>query len=418
MSNAPHRDGHLDEVKTEGIRGWAWDRRRPHAAAVVDVFIDGELFTRVAANQFRRDLLRAGIGDGAHAFVVPLPAWASDGRPHLVSLRFADSEQSLVGSPRPFQTDAPWEGAAVKDESDDSWDGLDRVLAAAESKRRLAVIAMYQPVPFTLGYQAHLGRALRDAGCAVLAVRARAAGERVVPGERPDWADGVLHRGNRGWDFGSWRAAWPSLAPVRGALDELILANDSVFGPLWPLDEPFARMAATGADVWSVTDSYEIAYHLQSYFVVLRRRALASDALQVVLGGASSIRTKDEAVLRGEVALTQLLLRAGLRAAVLCPYGEVSSAWLAELPARARGPTVRAVAASVRRGQPMNPTHFFWTTLLRTFRCPFLKRDLVLQNPMGLPDLHLLAPLVREGSGYPLELIEEARRLWPGSRAP
>ncbi len=35
-------------------------------------------------------------------------------------------------------------------------------------------------------------------------------------------------------------------------------------------------------------------------------------------------------------------------------------------------------------GTPLNPTHFFWDTLITDFNCPFIKRELIRENPVGI----------------------------------
>jgi hypothetical protein len=42
--------------------GWAWDANHPNTSINVDVYDGNTLIATVAANQFRQDLLNAGIG--------------------------------------------------------------------------------------------------------------------------------------------------------------------------------------------------------------------------------------------------------------------------------------------------------------------------------------------------------------------
>src|SRR5207253_932007 len=53
---------------------------------------DGECqLAQVTANQYRSDLRRAGIGDGRHAFIIPLPAASPPGAPQMLHLRCAET---------------------------------------------------------------------------------------------------------------------------------------------------------------------------------------------------------------------------------------------------------------------------------------------------------------------------------------
>ncbi|MDO4161944.1 MAG: rhamnan synthesis F family protein [Pseudomonadota bacterium] len=67
-------------------------------------------------------------------------------------------------------------------------------------------------------------------------------------------------------DFGAWqymiaKLGWEKLVQY----DELILCNDSVYGPLYDLENFFRLMERRGYDFWSVTSDYEQNFHLHSY---------------------------------------------------------------------------------------------------------------------------------------------------------
>ena len=61
-----------------------------------------------------------------------------------------------------------------------------------------------------------------------------------------------------------------------------MLANDSVYGPLFDLKEILARCDAS-ADIWGMTDNRAGGYHLQSYFLLFRGRALVCPEADGVL---------------------------------------------------------------------------------------------------------------------------------------
>ena len=67
-------------------------------------------------------------------------------------------------------------------------------------------------------------------------------------------------------DFGCWqyliaKLGWEKLEKY----DELILCNDSVYGPLYNLEDFFRSMERKGYDFWSATSDYENHFHLHSY---------------------------------------------------------------------------------------------------------------------------------------------------------
>lgn len=69
------------------------------------------------------------------------------------------------------------------------------------------------------------------------------------------------------YDFGSWAELYFMVREALVLYDEVILTNDSVFGPLYPLEEVFAKMSDCKASAWS------LCYNrfMMSFFVVLKR---------------------------------------------------------------------------------------------------------------------------------------------------
>jgi hypothetical protein len=70
--NGPIR-GLVESAHAGRITGWAQYRMSPDAPVCLDVFLGGTRRARILANLYRPDLRQAGIGDGGHAFDVPLP---------------------------------------------------------------------------------------------------------------------------------------------------------------------------------------------------------------------------------------------------------------------------------------------------------------------------------------------------------
>jgi len=88
----------LDTVTREQVKGWAQDRGLPGARLSLLITVDDELVARVLADEFRADLLKAGIGDGRHAFNVELNGALPLGS-HLLAVRREDDGSHLRGSP-------------------------------------------------------------------------------------------------------------------------------------------------------------------------------------------------------------------------------------------------------------------------------------------------------------------------------
>jgi len=94
--------GVLDVVGCDIIGGWAADREQPDVPVNVDIS-DGEvLLATLSANQFRWDLVDAGIGNGSHGFSYAPPAQLKDGRAHLIRAKISATDTDLKGPVKPL----------------------------------------------------------------------------------------------------------------------------------------------------------------------------------------------------------------------------------------------------------------------------------------------------------------------------
>jgi len=93
----------------------------------------------------------------------------------------------------------------------------------------------------------------------------------------------ILKRENIGLDFSAWKSAIDQIGVDKLAeYDELILCNCSCYGPIYPFAECFQKMEEEKCDFWGLYRHPEIKglfpAHLQSYFLVLRKSILESNA--------------------------------------------------------------------------------------------------------------------------------------------
>jgi len=215
----------------------------------------------------------------------------------------------------------------------------------------------------------------------------------------------VIVRENTGYDFGSWKTGLLR-GPAPEGYEALIITNDSVFGPVRDLGPVVGRMMREPCDFWGITDSEELFYHLQSYFVCFKPAAFRSPAFARFWERYPFTHHKRFAIWNGEVLLTQTLLKAGLAARAVCPYPDI------RLSLEQRGTYMLSylVLALLRSylGWPLNSTHFFWDSLLLHNEMPFLKKELVLDNPMRLGNLGEIPQVLKAVGPYPYELIAEA----------
>jgi lipopolysaccharide biosynthesis protein len=195
----------------------------------------------------------------------------------------------------------------------------------------------------------------------------------------------VETKDNTGFDFGMWRHALDAVD--LGAWDELLLSNSSMFGPIFPLVEMFDRMASVDCDFWGATDNREMDWHIQSYFLAFRRRALDSPAFAAFWRTVLPYTNKNQVIRSYEVGLSELLVENGLRGRAYVPVETLFPPWPLE-----------ALFKHKRR----SATTFHPMRLIAR-RMPFVKADTLRDNPGKVP----LRPIYRamEKAGYDTSMV-------------
>ncbi|MGI8542199.1 MAG: choice-of-anchor Q domain-containing protein, partial [Aridibacter sp.] len=100
-------NGFFEFADCSSISGWAWDQQQPDTPVDVNIYADDNLVATVSADQFRQDLLDAGIGNGVHGFSLATPAILKDGQPHQIRVQIASTASELNDSPRSITCLAP-----------------------------------------------------------------------------------------------------------------------------------------------------------------------------------------------------------------------------------------------------------------------------------------------------------------------
>jgi lipopolysaccharide biosynthesis protein len=236
----------------------------------------------------------------------------------------------------------------------------------------------------------------------------------------------VCTRRNIGHDFGAYRDGILTIPDIEN-LDSLLIANDSVYGPLHPLSALLTIASPDVADVWGASDNWDKYYHLQSYFILFHRKALRSSSFHKFWTGYRCINDRNLVIKKGEMGLTQALLADGLNCRACFPYERLASAFMERLSKMGDAdrehilPTHRAflahVADVIEGGGPLNPTHYFWDILIEDLHFPFIKRDLLQRNPVRIPGLIRWRDII-ERQTDDLDLISKHLRLSARNHVP
>ena len=203
--------------------------------------------------------------------------------------------------------------------------------------------------------------------------------------------DEILVRENHGFDIWAHKCALDHLGPHVDEFDEVVLTNDTWFGPVRDFGAVFERMDRSEADFWGMTDhpreepnpftgSGALPYHLQSYWIAVRGRMLRSESWMQYWRDLPQMPEYRDAVLTHEVVFTERFQAHGFVSDVAFPAANY----------------------------PTNHPALFNPDLLLQDGCPTLKRRPFFHWPPFL-DRHAVVGrwMLEEvgGYGYPVELI-------------
>lgn len=191
----------------------------------------------------------------------------------------------------------------------------------------------------------------------------------------------ILVKENIGYDFGAWQTGIIYLENEIDSYESLLLCNDSVYAPLFPLNDIFQKMQGK-YDFWGITDSYEIHYHLQSYFMVFDKKIVSSDVFKNIWKTYKIYQIKRNIILHYELGVSQKLLKNGYLMGVYCAFDKLDT-------------------LKVR-----NASHYHWKELIEKFRCPILKVELLRDNPKNI-DISKWEEFIKNKTDFEINLIKK-----------
>ena len=215
-------------------------------------------------------------------------------------------------------------------------------------------------------------------------------------------ADELHVRPNSGFDIEAWRQAILQKKNQLADYDELLLFNNSFYGPFYPLAEVFDKMdEKPDADFWGITihgqmpDELHICpygyipEHLQSYFLVIRSRLLHSKEFFSYWKNSDEAETFNDAIRFHEVGFTKEFFERGYRYAAYCDTRDWEKIY------------------------DINIDHSIISSevLLKTYRCPIIKKKAFLvsrehflrENYGDEPRKSL--EYIRDNTGYDVGMI-------------
>jgi len=219
----------------------------------------------------------------------------------------------------------------------------------------------------------------------------------------------IIAEEHKEYDFGSYKRGFLYLKEnnLLDDVDELILANDSCYAPLFPFEDMFNKMEKEPCDFWVVTKNNhgtskkiilcfykrEIRPHIQSYFLVLKNNVFSSTCFINFLKNVSIENSKKDIISKYEIGLSEDLVKNNFK--------------------------YNAYVKSPKNSG--NLTIFKWKKLIQLYKSPCLKCSLARDynyEQVGTKDLE---SVVLNNTKYPINLIQSnvqrtrfVRRKLPG----
>jgi lipopolysaccharide biosynthesis protein len=129
-------------------------------------------------------------------------------------------------------------------------------------------------------------------------------------------ADEILVRSNEGFDIWAHKDALDHVGDRIAEFDEVLLTNDTWFGPVRPYGPVFEQMNTQDVHFWGMTDHEweslnkftgegELPYHLQSFWIAVRKEMFLSPEWQTYWRELPEMPSYFDAVLKHETQFTK-----------------------------------------------------------------------------------------------------------------
>lgn len=260
-----------------------------------------------------------------------------------------------------------------------TWDGAGRLKNLEEKK--LCLFAHFDAKNRIADYVLNYVKSLHEIGSDVIFISTCEKLSEVEVSKILPYCVKVILRKNITLDFGSWCVG---LYQIQNLADysTLILANDSVYGPIYPLKEIFSTMSSKKLSFWGITSTSETKYHIQSYFLVFDKGAVQSEAFTKFWKAFRFYRCKSMIIEKYEIGLTTWARQFDWTIGAYVEHSQITP-------------------------RDINPMLFFWDSLIENYRCPFLKTEVLRLNRAQMKTVSNWRKIIESHSTYDTNLISD-----------
>ena len=197
----------------------------------------------------------------------------------------------------------------------------------------------------------------------------------------------IIIRPNIGYDFGSWKMGIDFLGEKTKNIKSLLLMNDSLYGPIFPMDKLIFDTLNSPYDITSMTASSQFRYHGQSYYVSYSNRVINSEVFKNFWDNyknknVNSIESKMKMVIECEVDFYQSLLQMNFSNTVLFDTKH-----------------------------SLNQSIYFWDRLV-DLGMPFIKNSLIFDPPKKFNEMKINSSKINYYLKKNPSLLNKMKKFW------
>ncbi len=209
----------------------------------------------------------------------------------------------------------------------------------------------------------------------------------------------VLTRPNQGLDFCSYKLGLQYVELNDN--QNLLLANDSVYGPIFALSNIYQKFLDNPAEAYGQTISYEHKKHLQSYFMLFKPKAHQHPSFLNFWKNIQSLDNKKLIIQQYEIGLSNTLEKACIKIDALHnqPYSKLRQLFCilqtTQFQHKSHALFIHLKKLMNKKDLNFNPTHYLAEQLHTKYQAPLVKKELLDKNPKNINLKTLKSPNLR-----------------------